>query len=157
MLVLPLIFFLTFSLYYNIKKRTGSERWIAKLLLNCLYGTFGRSVNTTSCLVIHASELAYYVSKYVVLSFLEINKDTFTIIVKNNINPHLLSNLNSYFEHSFELNSKQTVINNNVIKVPRGIEPLKKVLTVLHINHSDMAPPLLINYRNYIFPFKVIE
>ena len=26
------------------------------------------------------------------------------------------------------------------IQVPRGIEPLKKVLTVLHINHSDMAP-----------------
>ena len=24
--------------------------------------------------------------------------------------------------------------------MPRGIEPLKKVLTVLHINHSDMAP-----------------
>lgn len=46
------------------------------------------------------------------------------------------------------------------IQVPRGIEPLKKVLTVLHINHSDMAPTLIKiedkkieTYYKLIFPF----
>ncbi len=42
---------------YKVKAESkGAKRWIAKLLLNCLYGGFGRSNNTTSCIVVNAKE-----------------------------------------------------------------------------------------------------
>ena len=45
---------------YKVKAESkGSERGIAKLLLNCQYGGFGRSNNTTSCVVVTEKELPY--------------------------------------------------------------------------------------------------
>lgn len=88
-------------MYQKKANSEGSEKWIAKLLLNCFYGTFGRRNETTSTHIVESKNLSYYLSHYVVNSILQINGDTFTVIVKNNVNSKILTELNSYISSDF--------------------------------------------------------
>ena len=100
---------------YKVKSEAeGSERWIAKLLLNCLYGTFGRSNKTTSCIRADAKDLPYYMATQVVTSTIKISENTFILIVQNNTENNLLSDLNTYISSDFPMASSQTVVKSNV-------------------------------------------
>lgn len=104
------------SIYKVKQESSGSSRWIAKLLLNCLYGTFGRKRDLHTCMNVHASELINYLDKYVVTSLIDLGDDMFTIILQNNINLKLLNELNNTVStnHKFT-NSNQFVMNNVAI------------------------------------------
>lgn len=80
------------TLYETKKTTVGAERWIAKLLLNCLYGTFGRKKDTSNVFNVSAQDLPLYMLKYTITSIIQINPDLFTIVAKNKL---LLENFQS--------------------------------------------------------------
>ena len=93
---------------------SGSMRWIAKQLLNCLYGVFGRKKDTTTVLTVSASDLPLYLTKNIVTSIIQISPNIYSIKIKNNIDHEILSELNSYVEDSFNFRSVKTLVKNNV-------------------------------------------
>ena len=86
------------------------------MLLNCLYGTFGRKKDIHKCVHVHASKLPFYLDKYVVTSMIDLGDNMFTLIVQNNLNLNLLNELNNTVstDHKF-INVHQPVMNNVAI------------------------------------------
>lgn len=86
------------------------------MLLNCLYGTFGRTKDIHKCVHVHASKLPFYLDKYVVTSMIDLGDNMFTLIVQNNLNLNLLNELNNTVstDHKF-INVHQPVMNNVAI------------------------------------------
>ena len=81
---------------YRVKSTTkGAERWIAKLLLNCLYGGFGRTKDITRVVNIHKADLIDYVANFSVKSIIPITGNIYTLIIEDGINakPAKLPNL----------------------------------------------------------------
>jgi DNA polymerase type B, organellar and viral len=94
--------------FYEIKRtKTGSEKAVAKLLLNNLYGYFGRkqiNIITTNIKNEHIKSLLL---SRVVKSINKINEQYSTVLSYSNINHKLLSQLNNHISHISlkELNS----------------------------------------------------
>ena len=81
--------------FYNIKKNSvGSSRFIAKMHLNQLYGYFGRKQELINTVNIHKDELDYYLANRIIKSIIKINKNTYTLLICNNLNFDLISNIN---------------------------------------------------------------
>lgn len=100
--------------FYNKKKNSfGSERFIAKMHLNQLYGYFGRSLEIISTINIHKKDLIHYIMKNVIFKFIKLNNDVIVLLIKNNVSPNILSELNSVIEHTKD-NSDYYNIKSNV-------------------------------------------
>lgn len=101
--------------FYKIKSNAiGAERVMAKLSLNSLYGVFGRKKETTSVIIVNAKDLPIYLTKYIITSIIEIQPDIFTIIIQNNLNNKLLTELNTSFSSDFKYGSDYSLVKNNV-------------------------------------------
>ena len=75
---------------YRLKSTsTGPQRWISKLLLNSLYGIFGRRQEVIKTLTIHNSELEAYLLTYVVKNIIPIGDDKSIILIVDNISREL--------------------------------------------------------------------
>lgn len=73
--------------FYQIKKESkGSQRFVAKMHLNQLYGYFGRSLECLETYNIKNSELQSYLSQYIVKNIMEVDDDTSVILVSKGIN-----------------------------------------------------------------------
>jgi len=82
--------------FYNIKKNSiGSSRFIAKMHLNQLYGYFGRKQELINTVNIHKDELDEYTATRMIKSIIEINKNNYTLLISNNLNYDLISNINT--------------------------------------------------------------
>lgn len=86
--------------FFNIKKNSeGAEKLIAKLLLNNLYGYFGRKQISISTQNVKNSHLADIVISKIVKSITTINDEYSTVLTYSNINYHLLNKLNNTFHN----------------------------------------------------------
>ena len=63
--------------------------------LNQLYGIFGRKQELIETINVKNSDLAKYVSTRVIKSIIEINSEISTLLIINNINPDIMSEMNS--------------------------------------------------------------
>lgn len=102
------------DLYLVKQQPTGAERWIAKQLLNCLYGVFGRKKDVQQCINVHGKELEKYLSNYVVSSMIELGHNMFTLVLSHNINKPLLLQLNNVTSSDFKFSSDFKIVKNNV-------------------------------------------
>ena len=81
---------------YQIKSTTtGPERWIAKLLLNSLYGIFGRRQETLKTVVVSNSMLPDFLGSHIVKTIIPIDNDNSIILMVENISSELVGALNS--------------------------------------------------------------
>ena len=70
---------------YNLKaSSTGPERWIAKLLLNSLYGIFGRKQETLKTVIINNSMLSDYLATFLVKTIIPIDEDKSILLMVDN-------------------------------------------------------------------------
>jgi len=101
--------------FYEIKRNSpkdSPERFISKLHLNTPYGIFGRRKDLIQTLNVKNKNLKSYLLSRVVKSTIEINNQITTILIHNNLNPKIISELNSKFNTQFINNS--TMVKSNV-------------------------------------------
>jgi hypothetical protein len=99
--------------FYELKRTSvGSEKAIAKLLLNNLYGYFGRKQISILTQNVKNSNLEPILLSRVVKSIMNINKDYSTVLSYSNINYPLLSKLNNELHNNIE--NFHTPIKSNV-------------------------------------------
>ena len=100
---------------YAIKQDTvGAERWIAKMLLNCLYGVFGRTKDNKQCINVHAKDFSKYLSTYIVTNMIYLGNNLYTLVIENNVSKELLLKLNNVTTSNFTFDSQFKVVKNNV-------------------------------------------
>jgi hypothetical protein len=100
------------DLYLVKQNAKGAERWIAKQLLNCLYGVFGRKKDVHQTVNVHENELKNYFDKYIVTSMIQLDNNMYTLIISNNVNKELLGQLNNVTSSEFTSDFK--IVKNNV-------------------------------------------
>jgi hypothetical protein len=100
------------ELYLVKQNAKGAERWIAKQLLNCLYGVFGRKKDIHQTVNVHENDLKNYFDKYIVTSMIQLDNNMYTLIISNNVNKELLGQLNNIVSSEFTSDFK--VVKNNV-------------------------------------------
>nr|YP_010160567.1 DNA polymerase [Gymnopilus junonius]QRH17753.1 DNA polymerase [Gymnopilus junonius] len=99
--------------FYEIKKNSqGSQRFIAKMHLNQLYGIFGRKQDVIESVNIYGSELLDYVKTRVIKSITELPNGNYTLLLYNN----LLSDIVKELEENVSLNIKggKAIVKSNV-------------------------------------------
>ena len=97
---------------YSIKANaTGSLRWIAKLLLNSLYGIFGRQQELLKTMIVNNEDLPLFFTSSIVKSVSHIDDNKSSILIHGNINKQILNVLNSILTNisSFEKPVKANV------------------------------------------------
>ena len=97
---------------FNIKANsTGPLRFIAKLLLNSLYGIFGRKQELLRTIVVNNDNLDLYHSTYNVRSVMPIDEYRSTILIEGNISKQIANKLEMSEEvfNSFEYPVKANV------------------------------------------------
>ena len=88
------------KMFYEIKRtKGGSEKAVAKLLLNNLYGYFGRKQINIITQNVKNEHLEPLLLTRVVKSINQINKDYSTVLSYSNINHKLLNQLNNEIHH----------------------------------------------------------
>ena len=90
----------------------GSEKWIAKLLLNSLYGLFGRRKDIIETVTIKKSELRLYLISNIVKTIIPISEDRYVLLIVRNVNLDMLEELNLTFQRRFK--DYQTTVKSNV-------------------------------------------
>lgn len=86
--------------FHDIKKNSvGSEREMAKLQLNNLYGYFGRRQIGLMTINVKTDQLELLLSTRIVKTIIEINNEYCTVLCYSNINTKMLEALNSQFNN----------------------------------------------------------
>jgi len=98
--------------YLEKKVGTGSKRFIAKMHLNQLYGIFGRRSDVIETINVYNDEIPKYIVARVVKSIIEIDDTKSVLLLSNNVNSDILSELNSVLE--IQLKKIYTPVKNNV-------------------------------------------
>jgi len=89
--------------FFEIKRTSsGPEKMIAKLLLNNLYGYFGRKQITIQTNNIKNDNLEPILLSRIVKSIININEEYSTVLSYSNINYKLLAKLNNEFHNKIE-------------------------------------------------------
>jgi hypothetical protein len=98
--------------YAKKQYSVGSERFIAKMLLNTLYGIFGRSQVTLESINLDVKDLPMFISTKLVKSIIFINSEKCTILCQENIKSEYITELNNKYQLNLE--SKFKLIQANV-------------------------------------------
>nr|WVH38143.1 DNA polymerase [Poriella subacida] len=100
---------------YNLKAVSkGAERWIAKLLLNSLYGIFGRKQETIKTITIDNSNLESYLVTHTIKNIIPIDNDKSILLIIDKVNIDLLNELNNHVEDN-DKSIKPTIKSNVAI------------------------------------------
>jgi hypothetical protein len=87
------------NFFFNLKKNSiGPLRFIAKMLLNQLYGYFGRSLNLIETINIYNKDLNLYACTRIIKSIIKITDEISTLLIESNINIEIINELNSQFK-----------------------------------------------------------
>ena len=96
--------------FYKIKQNSiGSKRFIAKLHLNTLYGYFGRKLDLLETMTVKNKDLNHYLGSMTIKNIHEINEEYSTIIVSNNTNLELISELDNLIITDIESNENRNI------------------------------------------------
>lgn len=137
--------------FFNIKKNSeGAEKLIAKLLLNNLYGYFGRKQISILTQNVKNSNLADIVISKIVKSITTINDEYSTVLTYSNINYNLLEKLNNVFQN--EIKSFNTPIKSNV-----AIAAAVTAYSRIHMIPFKLDPNTLYTDTDSIFTTKPID
>jgi hypothetical protein len=99
--------------FYDIKQNSsGSERFIAKMHLNQLYGYFGRKLDLIETINVLNKDIRYYASTRIIKSIIRINDDISTLLLHSNINNTLIAELNSILD--IKISNKFKLVKSNV-------------------------------------------
>lgn len=98
--------------YEQKKNATGSERFIAKMHLNQLYGIFGRKHDLLETVNIYKEDLEVYISSRVIKAIIPINDEILALLMHKNINYLIVSKLNQ--ELHLDLNNYYQMVKANV-------------------------------------------
>jgi DNA polymerase type B, organellar and viral len=128
----------------------GSERFIAKMHLNQLYGYFGRSLDLLNTLIIPSKDLNYYLVTRVVKKIIEINEDILVLVVSNNLNTDLIKKLNITLET--EINSNFKNVKSNV-----AIASAVTAYARIHMLPYKMDPDTYYSDTDSIFTSKKLD
>jgi hypothetical protein len=80
--------------FYNIKKNSkGALRYIAKMLLNQLYGYFGRRKTLIETKNVYNKDLIQYYGKYTIFSEIQINDNITTVLMSSNLDYDLINEI----------------------------------------------------------------
>lgn len=81
---------------YKLKaKSVGPERFVSKLLLNSLYGIFGRRQETLKTVVVSNSMLPDLLGSHVIKTIINIDNDNSIVLMIDNLDAELIGTLNS--------------------------------------------------------------
>nr|WVH37974.1 DNA polymerase [Fomes fomentarius] len=100
------------EMYHQKMNSTGSQRWISKLLLNSLYGIFGRKQEIIESVTINKSDIHKYICTNIIKSVINIDDNKCTLLIIKNIDPQLINELN--INMCINIKSFETLINSNV-------------------------------------------
>ena len=99
---------------YQVKQYSkGSEKFIVKLLLNSLYGIFGRRIEVTKPCIVRGMDLAEILSSKVVSFMTKLHDDLYLLITQSNLRSDTLQELNVTLETT-DYSSYQSVIYGHV-------------------------------------------
>jgi hypothetical protein len=89
--------------FFNIKRfNSGSQKAIAKMHLNGLYGYFGRRQDLIETVNVSNNNIVNYLSTRIVKEILNINDNYSTLLLASNINPAALIKLNMICESNIK-------------------------------------------------------
>ena len=94
------------------KNSTGSNRYIAKLHLNMLYGIFGRKINLIETVNIKNEDIIDYAATHIIKAIIKINDNFSTLLLETNINHDILLGLNSILKT--DVNNNYHFVKSNV-------------------------------------------
>lgn len=98
---------------YKIKQFSrGPERFIAKLLLNTLYGIFGRRQDATEVFVVDDKKEDLFEFTHLVLNSIPLHNNRSAKVVQNNIRLENLTDLNAVYNTNFQ--QTFTLVNSNI-------------------------------------------
>lgn len=99
--------------FYELKKfAKGSERALAKLIMNSSYGNFGRKSELLVTRNVHRDELDVYVLTSLVKNIIRINDDWRTVLMVNNLPTNIIKTLN--LELDADIVNFESVVKANV-------------------------------------------
>ena len=99
--------------FYDIKKNsTGSQRFIAKMQLNQLYGYFGRKQELLRTVNVKTSDISKYLASQLIKTIIDINDEYSTLLIHVNVETNTLFRLNSLLETN--INCFETPVKSNV-------------------------------------------
>ena len=88
--------------FYDIKKNSiGPMKFIAKMLLNQLYGIFGRRQDLLQTVNVYNKDIPKYLLNFMIINKITIDEEKSTLLMKANVDNHILIQLNSYFKTDF--------------------------------------------------------
>jgi len=90
----------------------GSERWISKQLLNCLYRVFGRKQSLIQTINVYNSDIEKYVVTNIIKTIIPINDEISTLLLVKNIDSNLINELN--YTCLVNINNLHKTIKSNV-------------------------------------------
>ena len=98
--------------YLQKKISVGDSRFIAKMHLNQLYGSFGRKHDQLETINIYTKDLDKYILSRVIKTIIPINNKILTLLMHANIRDELISELNS--DLKIELSNRYSLVKANV-------------------------------------------
>lgn len=131
-------------MYMEKASSTGSQRWISKLLLNSLYGIFGRKQEIIESVTILKADLHKYVCTNIIKSVINIDDNKCTLLIIKNIDPQLIKELNI----NFAINIKQYF---NLIKSNVAIASAITSYARIHMTPYKINPNTLYTDTDSIF------
>ena len=98
--------------FFEEKRVTeGSEKFIAKMHLNQLYGYFGRKQELIETKNIKREELTSYLNKHSITAIIEINDEIITILMSSNLDFDIINTLNTKYSLNIDSNFKKVKSN----------------------------------------------
>lgn len=103
--------------FYDLKKhaKTDAIRYIAKMLLNQLYGYFGRSRELIFTTNVFSKDLPFILATRVVKTIVNITENVYLTLMSANINYNIIKNLNLKIDFTEIKNLNKTVKSNVAI------------------------------------------
>lgn len=102
--------------FYDIKKNsTGGLRFIAKMQLNQLYGYFGRNRDLIITQNVYRNELSNILLTRIVSNVIKINKNTFIVLMKGNLNHNIIKQLKGQIDLTGLIDINKTIKSNVAI------------------------------------------
>lgn len=103
--------------FYTLKKnaKTPSERYIAKLHLNTLYGVFGRSQNLLKTININREDIKQYLLTNSINNIININEEKAVLVVNSSLEVDIIKELNIVLsQHNSKITDQEVLVKSNV-------------------------------------------
>lgn len=99
--------------FYKVKMNSsGSEKFISKLMLNCLYGIFGRRQERLETKNVLNKDIGNYITTNIIKAIIPINDEISTLLMVKNLGYDLMTQLNNI--STIHLSGYQTAVKSNV-------------------------------------------